>query len=62
MASVQLRCEIDGCTATWSVASAKMMKKSMDQHRQQFHPDWVKPEPKPMTPYRLDYSSRARRF
>jgi hypothetical protein len=62
MAAVQLRCEIDGCTATWTVASPKQMKKSMDDHRRQFHPDWVQPEPKPMTPYRLDYSSRARQF
>ena len=62
MAAVQLSCEIDGCKATWSVASAKLMRKSMDAHRQQFHPGWTQPAPKPMTPYRLDYSSRARQF
>jgi hypothetical protein len=38
------------------------MKKSMADHRTKFHPDWVQPEPKPMTPYRLDYSGRARQF
>jgi hypothetical protein len=62
MAPVQLSCEIDGCTASWAVASSKLMKKSMDDHRAEFHPDWVKPEPKPMTPYRLDYSGRGRQF
>jgi hypothetical protein len=62
MAAVQLSCEIDGCKETWSVASPKLMKKSMADHRQQFHPGWVQPEPKPMTPYRLDYSGRARQF
>jgi hypothetical protein len=62
MASVQLKCEIDGCDSAWSVASPKLMKKSMDDHRAEFHPNWVKPEPKPMVPYRLDYSGRARQF
>jgi hypothetical protein len=38
------------------------MKKSMDDHRRQAHPDWVKPASKAMTPYRLDYSSRGRQF
>ena len=62
MAAVQLSCEIDGCKATWSVASAKLMRKSMDAHRQQFHPDWVQPEPKPMSQYWLDYRGRGRQF
>lgn len=62
MASVQLSCAIDGCTARWTVASPKMMKKSMDEHRAKFHPDWVKPEAPKMTPYRLDYSGRGRQF
>jgi len=38
------------------------MKKSMDEHRQKQHPDWVEPEQKPMTAYRLDYSGRGRQF
>jgi hypothetical protein len=59
---VQLKCEIDGCGSTWSVASPRLMKKSMDDHRTEFHPDWIKPEPKTMTPYRLDYSGRGRQF
>jgi hypothetical protein len=62
MAAIQLSCEIDGCTETWSVASARLMKKSMEDHRKRAHPNWTQPEPKPMTPYRLDYSSRARQF
>jgi hypothetical protein len=62
MAAVQLTCEIDGCTASWNVASAKLMKKSMDDHRAEAHPGWVKPDARPMTPYRLDYSGRARKF
>lgn len=62
MAAVRLSCEIDGCKATWSVASPRLMKDSMAQHRQRFHPGWVKPEPKLMSPYRLDYSSRGRQF
>ena len=62
MAPVQLKCEIDGCTAVWTVASAKLMKKSMDAHRAEAHPDWVKPEQPAMQSYRLDYSSRARQF
>jgi hypothetical protein len=62
MAAVQLICEIDGCTASWSVAAPRLMKKSMEDHRAEFHPGWVKPEAKPMTAYRLDYSSRARQF
>jgi hypothetical protein len=62
MAPVQLSCGIEGCTAKWSVASPKQMKKSMDQHRAEFHPEWVKPEPAPMTAYRLDYSRRGRQF
>jgi len=62
MAAVQLSCGIDGCGASWTVASPKLMKKSMEEHRRQVHPDWVKPDPKPMSPYRLDYSSRARQF
>jgi hypothetical protein len=62
MAAVQLSCEIDGCKASWSVASPRLMKKSMEDHRKEVHPNWVQPEPKPMTPYRLDYSSRARQF
>ena len=60
--TVRLSCAIDGCNATWSVESAKLMKKSMDEHRQQCHPDWLKPEPKPMTPYRRDYGGRTRQF
>jgi hypothetical protein len=62
MAAVQLRCEIDGCGASWSVASPAKMKASVAEHRKQFHPDWVPGEPKPMNPYRLDYSNRARQF
>jgi hypothetical protein len=62
MAPVQLKCEIDGCAAVWTVASPKQMKKSMDAHRAEVHPGWVKPEPSSMSPYRLDYSSRARQF
>ena len=62
MAAVQLKCGIDGCDASWSVASPKLMKKSMDAHRREFHPDWVEPKAKPMTPYRLDYSGRGRQF
>lgn len=62
MAAVHLKCGIDGCGASWNVASPKLMKKSMDDHRRQFHPDWVEPKPKPMTPYRLDYSGRGRQF
>ena len=61
MADVRLKCEIDGCGASWMVRPAQM-KKSMADHRAKFHPDWVQPEPKPMTPYRLDYSGRARQF
>jgi hypothetical protein len=62
MAPVQLTCAIDGCTSSWSVASPKLMKKSMDAHRAEFHPGWVKPDPAPMTPYRLDFSGRGRQF
>ena len=62
VAAVQLKCEIDGCGQTWSVASPAKMKASMDAHRTQFHPDWVQPASKPMTPYRLDYSGRTRQF
>jgi len=62
MAAVQLRCAIEGCGMSWSVASPAKMKASMLQHRGEFHPGWVQPKPKPMTPYRLDYSSRARQF
>jgi hypothetical protein len=62
VAPVQLKCEIDGCTAVWTVASPKLMKKSMDAHRAEAHPNWVKPEPAAMQPYRLDYSNRARQF
>jgi hypothetical protein len=62
VAAVQLRCEIEGCAQTWSVSSPAKMKASMAEHRKQFHPDWVQPAPKPMTPYRLDYSNRARQF
>ena len=62
MAAVQLSCGIDGCAATWSVASPKLMKKSMDDHRRDVHPGWLKPDAKPMSPYRLDYSGRARKF
>jgi hypothetical protein len=62
MAAVQLKCAIDGCDAVWSVASPKQMKKSMDDHRAKAHPGWVKPDAKPMNAYRLDYSSRARKF
>jgi hypothetical protein len=63
MAAVQLSCAIDGCDSTWSVASAKHMKKSMDEHRAEAHPGWVKPEPTTaMTAYALQYTSRARQF
>ena len=62
MAAVQLKCEIDGCGQTWSVASPAKMKASMAEHRKQSHPGWVQPAPRPMTPYRLDYSGRTRQF
>jgi hypothetical protein len=62
MAAVQLKCAIDGCEESWSVTSPAKMKASMEEHRRKFHPDWVPPEPKPVTPYRLDYSGRARQF
>jgi len=62
MAAVQLKCAIDGCGASWSVSSPAKMKASMEEHRRKVHPDWVKPEPKTMSSYRLDYSSRARQF
>jgi hypothetical protein len=54
MAEVQLGCAIDGCAETWTVASPKLMKKSMDDHRKVFHPGWVKPEPRQATAQRLD--------
>jgi len=60
MAAVQLKCEIDGCGMSWNVSSPGRMKASVAEHRQKFHPDWVQPEPKPMTPYRLDDRGRAR--
>ena len=47
---------------SWSVPSPAKMKASMAEHRKKFHPDWVQPEPKSMTAYRLDYSGRARQF
>ena len=62
MAAVQLKCEIDGCGMSWSVSSPAKMKASMAEHRRTVHPDWVQPPPKPMTPYRLDYSGRGRQF
>jgi hypothetical protein len=62
MAAVQLKCEIDGCGETWSVSSPAKMKPSMDEHRKRVHPDWVQPERKSMSSYRLDYSNRARQF
>jgi hypothetical protein len=62
MAAVQLKCEIDGCGASWSVSSPAKMKASVQEHRQKFHPDWVPPPPKAMVPYRLDYGGRARQF
>jgi len=62
MAAVQLKCEIDGCGMSWSVSSPAKMKPSVAEHRRTFHPDWAPPEPKPMSSYRLDYSSRARQF
>ena len=62
MAAVQLKCEIDGCGMSWTVASPAKMKASMAEHRKKFHPGWVPPEPKAMSPYRLDYSSRTRQF
>jgi hypothetical protein len=62
MAAVQLTCEIDGCNSTWSVAAPRLMKKSMDDHRREFHPGWVPPEPKPMNAYRLDYTRRGRQL
>ena len=62
MAAVQLKCAIDGCGASWTVASPAKMKASMAEHRRNAHPDWVEPEPKPMAPYRLDYSGRGRQF
>ena len=62
MAAVQLKCEIDGCGMSWSVSSPAKMKASMAEHRRKFHPGWVLPEPKSMSPYRLDYSNRTRQF
>jgi len=62
MAAVQLKCDIDGCGQSWSVSSPAKMKASMDEHRRKFHPDWVAPEKKLMSSYRLDYSNRARQF
>jgi hypothetical protein len=62
MAAVQLRCAIDGCGESWSVASPAKMKASMAEHRRRIHPGWVQPAPKPMSPYRLDYSGRTRQF
>lgn len=62
MAAVQLKCAIDGCGASWTVASPAKMKASMAEHRRNVHPDWVEPERKTMAPYRLDYSSRGRQF
>jgi hypothetical protein len=62
MAAVQLKCGIEGCDQSWTVASPAKMKTSMADHRKKFHPDWVQPESKPMSPYRLDYSNRARQF
>jgi hypothetical protein len=62
MAAVQLKCEIDGCGMSWSVSSPAKMKASMAEHRRKFHPGWVPPEPKSMSPYRLDYSNRTRQF
>jgi hypothetical protein len=62
MAPVQLTCDIGGCGMSWTVSSAAKMKASVAEHRRKFHPNWVQPEPKPMTPYRLDYSGRARQF
>jgi hypothetical protein len=62
MAAVQLKCEIDGCGESWSVTSPAKMKASMAEHRRRVHPNWVQPAPKPMSPYRLDYSGRARQF
>jgi hypothetical protein len=62
MAPVQMQCGIDGCGQSWTVASPAKMKASMDEHRKAFHPGWVQPAPKPMSAYRLDYSSRARQF
>jgi hypothetical protein len=62
MAAVQLRCDIDGCGMSWSVSSPAKMKASVAEHRKAFHPGWVQPDPKPVTPYRLDYSGRARQF
>ena len=62
MAAVQMKCEIDDCGMSWTVSSPAKMKASMEQHRKEFHPGWEPPKPKPMNPYRLDYSSRARQF
>jgi hypothetical protein len=57
-----MSCEIGGCGRSWSVSSPSKMKASMAEHRKQFHPEWVQPDRKPMTAYRLDYSNRARQF
>ncbi len=62
MAAVQLKCEIDGCTMSWSVSSPAKMKASVAEHRKAHHPGWVAPERKTMDAYRLDYSNRARQF
>ncbi|HUY72112.1 MAG TPA: hypothetical protein VMV08_07700 [Gaiellaceae bacterium] len=62
MAAVLLKCEIEGCGTSWSVSSPGKMKASAAEHRKKFHPGWVQPEPKPLTPYQLDYRSRARQF
>jgi hypothetical protein len=62
MSAITLRCDIDGCGLSWSVPSAAKMKPSVAEHRRKHHPGWVEPEPKPMTPYRLDFSGRGRQF
>jgi hypothetical protein len=58
---VRITCGIDGCTSAWEVTPTQM-KKTLAEHRKRAHPDWVQPPPAPMTPYRLDYSGRARQF
>jgi hypothetical protein len=50
VAPIQLKCGIEGCGMSWSVANPKEMKSSMADHRQKFHHEaQSKPKgPKPL--------------